>query len=147
MSEEERETIAKLLKGRTMSVYALLLREGKMGARDIARKLGFSSHSLAIHHLTKLVELRLIEKNSHGEYLIVKTVRVGSLSLFVSMGRWLLPRLLFLIVLFSVILISYVALLMSVPLDQKDTIFILLCVSSILVLLYEARKVWRLEPF
>jgi predicted transcriptional regulator len=80
------ETVDKLLKGRTMSVYALLLSQGEMGVREVQRELGFSSPSLALHHLTKLTELDLVKKDAHGNYTVSRTVRVGSLSLFFKLG-------------------------------------------------------------
>ena len=86
----DRNLVDKLLKGRTMSVYALLLSSGKMGVRDIQRTLGFSSPSLALHHLTKLSELDLVEKDIDGIYSVKRTVRVGSLSLFIKFSFFVL---------------------------------------------------------
>ncbi|MCK5239771.1 MAG: hypothetical protein KAR33_09505, partial [Candidatus Thorarchaeota archaeon] len=118
--EDDRELVNKLLKGRTMSVYALLLTHDKLGVRDIQRSLGFSSPSLALHHLTKLVELGLVEKDNHGDYYVVKMVRVGSLSLFVRLGKRLLPRFLFLVTLFSVMLAIYLVFFLSWPPTGAD---------------------------
>ena len=144
---EEKQLINKLLKGRTMSVYALLLTREKMGVRDIQRSLGFSSPSLALHHLTKLVELELVNKDAHGDYSITRTVKVGSLSLFVRIGKRLMPRFFFLISLFSIMLFVYVIFFMSWPLSGQDIMFISLCLISIAVVLYESKKIWSLSPF
>jgi len=106
-TDEDKALVDRLLKGRTMSVYALLLSGGDMGVRDVQRTLGFSSPSLALHHLTKLVELDLVTKDQNGIYGVSRTVRVGSLSLFIKFGTHLLPRFLFLGTLFSGMLIVY----------------------------------------
>ncbi|MCK5151559.1 MAG: hypothetical protein KAQ65_06960 [Candidatus Thorarchaeota archaeon] len=145
--EDDRELVNKLLKGRTMSVYALLLTHDKLGVRDIQRSLGFSSPSLALHHLTKLVELGLVEKDNHGDYYVVKMVRVGSLSLFVRLGKRLLPRFLFLVTLFSVMLAIYLVFFLSWPPTGADLMFISLCLIAIIVVLHESRRVWLLSPF
>ena len=145
--DDQRELINKLLKGRTMSVYALLLTHEKLGVRDIQRELGFSSPSLALHHLTKLTELDLVEKDNHGEYFVTKLVRVGSLSLFVRFGKHLLPRFLFLATLFTGMLIVYLSVFASCPPTGADLMFISLCLISIVVVLHESRRVWNLSPF
>lgn len=145
--DDERELVNKLLKGRTMSVYALLLTHDKLGVRDIQRTLGFSSPSLALHHLTKLQELNLVEKDAHGEYSVAKLVRVGSLSLFVRIGKRLLPRFLFLITLFATMLIIYAIFFLSYPPTGADIMFLFLCIISIIVVIHESRRVWSLSPF
>ena len=146
-SDAEHELIAKLLKGRTMSVYALLLTKGKMGVRDVQRSLGFSSPSLALHHLTKLAELSLVEKDPHGEYSVIKTVRVGSLSLFVRIGKVLLPRFLFLITLFTAMLVLYLLFFFSWPPTGGDIMYLALSIIAILLIVYESRRMWLLRPF
>ena len=146
-SDPDRDTVDKLLKGRTMSVYALLLSQGEMGVREVQRELGFSSPSLALHHLTKLSELDLVSKDEHGIYSVSKTVRVGSLSLFIKFGSRLLPRFLFLGTLFSAMLILYLFFFLSLPLTGGDLMFVVLSVIAILVVFYESRKIWLLKPF
>jgi hypothetical protein len=146
-SEPEHEMIAKLLKGRTMSVYALLLTKDKMGVRDVQRSLGFSSPSLALHHLTKLSELSLVEKDVHGEYSVTKTVKVGSLSLFVRIGKVLLPRFLFLVTLFITMLILYLLFFFSWPPTGGDIMYLTLSVIAIILIVYESRRMWLLKPF
>ncbi|MFW9804623.1 MAG: winged helix-turn-helix domain-containing protein, partial [Candidatus Thorarchaeota archaeon] len=64
--EVEDKDIEELLKGRTMSVYSLLLTRDQMGVREIQRELGFSSPSLSKHHLQKLEAAGLVSKNAHG---------------------------------------------------------------------------------
>jgi DNA-binding transcriptional ArsR family regulator len=141
--ESERVLVDKLLKGRTMSVYALLLSRGEMGVRDVQRALGFSSPSLALHHLTKLAELDLVEKDIDGVYCVKRIVRVGSLSLFIKLGTRLLPRFLFLGTLFSAMLVVYIMTFATWPLTGGDIMFIALSLLSF----NETRRIWLLKPF
>ena len=137
----------KLLKGRTMSVYALLVAQGEKGVREVQRELGFSSPSLALHHLTKLVELDLVKKDVHGIYTVSRTVRVGSLSLFIKFGSRLLPRFLFLGTLFTAMLILYTVFFLSWPPTGGDLMFLVMSIIAILVVFYESRRIWLLKPF
>ncbi len=139
--------IDRLLKGRTMSVYALLLSSGDMGVRDVQRALGFSSPSLALHHLTKLMELDLVIKDPNGIYGVTRTVRVGSLSLFIKFGTRLLPRFLFLGTLFSGMLIVYLLVFASWPLTGADIMVISMSIITITLSFYETRRIWLLKPF
>ena len=148
MSEEaDKDLINKLLKGRTMSVYALLLQKGEMGVRDVQRALRFSSPSLALHHLTKLSELDLVSKDIDGVYSVKRTVRVGSLSLFIKFGTRLLPRFLFLGTLFSAMLVVYLLIFASWPLTGGDIMFISMSIIAVLLSLNETRRIWLLKPF
>jgi DNA-binding transcriptional ArsR family regulator len=146
-SDDDRGLVDKLLKGRTMSVYALLLSSGEMGVRDVQRALGFSSPSLALHHLTKLSELDLVTKDTDGIYRVKKTVRVGSLSLFIKFGSHLLPRFVFLGTLFSAMLVVYLIGFASWPLTGGDIMFITMSLIAILLSFYETWRIWLLKPF
>lgn len=145
--DPDSDTIDKLLKGRTMSVYALLVSQGEMGVREVQRELGFSSPSLALHHLAKLVELDLVKKDVHGNYTVSRTVRVGSLSLFIKLGSRLLPRFLFLGTLFTAMLIVYMAFFFSWPPTGGDLMFLVMSIIAILVVFHESRRIWLLKPF
>jgi hypothetical protein len=146
-SDSDRDTVDKLLKGRTMSVYALLLSQGEMGVREVQRELGFSSPSLALHHLTKLSELDLVRKDEHGIYSVLKTVRVGSLTLFIKFGSRLLPRFLFLGTLFTAMLFLYSVFFLSWPPTGGDFMFVVMSVIAIVIVFYESRRIWLLKPF
>lgn len=146
-TDPDGETVDKLLKGRTMSVYALLLSQGEMGVREVQRELGFSSPSLALHHLTKLVELDLVTKDTHGNYTVSRTVRVGSLSLFIKFGSRLLPRFLFLGTLFTGMLTLYLIFFVTWPPTGGDLMFIVMSVIAIIIVFYESRQIWLLKPF
>ncbi|TFG34329.1 transcriptional regulator [Candidatus Thorarchaeota archaeon] len=145
--ESEKDVVNKLLKGRTLSVYALLLSHGEMGVREVQRELGFSSPSLALHHLTKLSELDLVKKDADGIYSISKTVRVGSLSLFIKLGARLLPRFLFLGTLFSAMLVVYLFFFLSWPPTGGDLMFLTMSIIATILVFYETRKIWLMKPF
>ena len=65
----DEDKIASELKSNTLRVYWHLLRSpnGVVGVGETQKSLGFSSPALAVYHLEKLAELRLIEK-VRGEY-------------------------------------------------------------------------------
>lgn len=143
----DKKAIVELLQGKTLSVYALLLTKGRMGVREVARELQLSSPSLALHHLTKLMDHGIIEKDAHGEYGVRRTVYVGTMTLFLKTGKYLFPRFVFLITLISMILTAYLVFFLSIPPDGKDILFLSVCTIVIIVLLFETRRIWSLKPF
>ena len=142
----EEDRIADLLKGKTMRVYALLLTQDTMRLRDIQYQLGFSSPSLVLHHLSKLIDADLVQKDAYGDYSIKKDVRVGSLTLFVRVGRYFIPRFLFQATLLSCLLVPYIMFFMDQPPQGKDILFIVVCITSIAFFVYEAYRMWFLKP-
>ncbi len=143
---EYKESVEELLKGRTMSVYSLLLTRNEMGVREIQKELGFSSPSLSKHHLKKLEDAGLVTKNEHGEYSVAKTVRVGSLTLFVRIGKRFLPRFVFLATLLTGMLVIYLGFLCSWPLVAQDIMYIAMSVVAIALSLYEGYRLLMLKP-
>lgn len=111
MSEVSPPEIESYLRGKTLLVYLFMLksRDSPVGVREIQRALGFSSPSVAAHHLEKLCSLGLVEKTSRGEYLLAKEVKVGVLRFFMRLGRFMVPRFLFYSIWFSTMLIFYLA--------------------------------------
>lgn len=91
-SQVDEEKIESELKGNTLRVYWMMLRSsGGISAREVQKALGFSSPRLAAYHLEKFEELGLVKKE-HGEYYLVREVKVGVLKQFVRFGSFLLPR-------------------------------------------------------
>jgi hypothetical protein len=144
--ETEDKDIEELLKGRTMSVYSLLLTRDQMGVREIQRELGLSSPSLSKHHLQKLETAGLVSKNAHGEYSVSKTVRVGSLTLFVRIGKRFLPRFAFLATLFTGMLVVYLAFFCEWPRRGGDLMFIAMGLIAVVMSLYEGYRLLMLKP-
>jgi predicted DNA-binding transcriptional regulator len=88
MSRKEKE---EPLKGKTLAVYLYLLKNNKpVGAREIQRKLDFSTPSLAIYHLSKLEELGLVKKEGGG-FIVNKVVTDNN----IKVKHFLVPRFLF----------------------------------------------------
>jgi predicted DNA-binding transcriptional regulator len=112
MSEVSEAEIESQLKGKTLLVYWFMLKsqETPVGVREIQRKLGFSSPSIAAHHLDKLHSLGLVEKTMRGEYVLAREVKVGVLQFFTRLGRFMIPRYLFYSVWFSTMFLVYLAL-------------------------------------
>ena len=112
MSTDDLAIIESNLKGKTLLVYWYMLRQPdfKAGVREIQRSLGFSSPSIALHHLNKLMDLGLAKKTKTGEYVLVQEVKVGILRFFARIGRFLIPRYLFYSVFFTTALVLYILL-------------------------------------
>jgi len=136
------------LTGKTLLVYLYLLksRGGTVGVREIQRKLGFSSPSVAIYHLAKLSSLGLVEKTNLGEYYIKREVKVGVLKFYTRLGNLLLPRYLFYTTLFIAMLTYYLILYQSVWTTNK-VVAVLFGALASAIFLYETVKIWREKPF
>src|SRR2546422_11257567 len=106
-AEIDRDRVEYELRGKTLKVYAHLLRVDSSGVREIQRELGFSSPSIALHHLEKLERLGVVGKDNVGRYFIARKVDVGILSAFTSIGRLTPPRLGFYAALFPTIAVAY----------------------------------------
>jgi DNA-binding transcriptional ArsR family regulator len=73
LGEVARERIEYELRGKTLSVYMYLLKNGSaVGVREVQKALGFSSPSVAFHHLDKLVSLGVVEKDQYDRYVLSK---------------------------------------------------------------------------
>ncbi|MDR2699360.1 MAG: hypothetical protein LBC12_00815 [Nitrososphaerota archaeon] len=81
------------LEGNTLSVYAYIVRANRpVGTRDVTRGANLSNTSVAHHHLQKLENLGLIEKNTYGNYVLKAKASVDG---HVWVGKNLVPRLMF----------------------------------------------------
>ncbi len=137
-----------LLKGKTLLVYWYLLQQSNhtVGVREVQRALGFSSPSIAMHHLEKLQDLNLVEKKGTGEYVLVGEIKVGILRFFTRMGRFLVPRYLFYSILLSTMLITYLILCgWSQILPSFYAVMFGLIASVIFWI--ETIRLWRAKPF
>ena len=89
------------LKGKTLDVYLYLLRHKEAaGIREIQNVLGLSSPSVAIHHLEKLVKLRVASKDELGRFSLEDKVDVSVLQGFTNIGTFVFPRFSFYSVIF-----------------------------------------------
>ncbi|MEM2876448.1 MAG: hypothetical protein QXL67_05825 [Candidatus Bathyarchaeia archaeon] len=165
------EDVESQLKGKTLVVYWHLLRSpgSTVGVREVQRTLGFSSPSVAHHHLEKLCSLGLVEKSVTGEYSLVQDVKVGFLKAFIRFGRFMVPRYLFYSVWFTTMLIVYLILyghsgsihnIVAIIFGLSACLILFRGVSSFHSLMvyvfgsiassifwYETYRAWREKPF
>lgn len=140
------DRIASELKGNTLLIYWLMLRQNSpRRAREIQRLAGLSSSSLALHHLSKLIELDLVTTDKDGCYILKRKIRFGLLSLFVGTGTLFVPRFVFYGVLNTVLLVSctYV---FGIQIDSAVLMLILVLLINCVIFWIESFKMWRLQP-
>lgn len=146
MSETPEEKLDYELRGKTLTVYLYLLKHGKAaGVREIQKGLGFSSPSVAFHHLDKLVGLGVVEKDEYDRYVLAKKVSTGVLQSFVSIAGFTLPRLGFYAAFFTTIAAAYV--LFNVQRGTLDLYALIGTVGGAAVFWYEALRSWGRRPF
>jgi hypothetical protein len=148
ISSSDLAVIESQLKGKTLRIYWYLLRSpsSRVGVREIQRSLGFSSPSVAAHHLEKLLSLGLIEKSMTGEYFLVQEVKVGLLRFFTRLGRFLVPRYLFYSLWLSTMFVIYLTLYW--PSGCIHNIAAIIFGSSAsFILWFETVRLWRAKPF
>ena len=136
------------LKGKTLLVYWYMLRSSSfsVGVREVQRALGFSSPSVAAHHLNKLLSLGLVDQKGTGEYFITQEVKVGLLRFFTRLGRFLVPRYLFYSVWFSTMLIVYL-IFYGLNGSIHNIAALIFGVIACLILWFETVRLWREKPF
>lgn len=136
------------LKGKTLLVYWHLIRShgSRVGVREVQRKLGFSSPSVAAYHLNKLMSLGLVEKTMTNEYLLASEVKVGLLRFFTRLGRFLIPRYLFYSVWFTTMLVSYVT-FYGQSFCIHNIAALIFGISASIILWFETVRLWRKKPF
>jgi DNA-binding transcriptional ArsR family regulator len=136
------------LRGKAWKVYWLLLRSGcPMSVREVQRALRFSSPSVARHHLERLRDLGLVEKQDiGGQYSLVSEVKIGVLRHFVKLGKLLFPRYFFYAVFSTTFYLAYLLVLMR---DfTRENLFVLLFGAIVSAIFwYEAVRVWCRKPF
>ena len=148
MSTDDLAIIESNLKGKTLLVYWYMLRQPdfKAGVREIQRSLGFSSPSIAVHHLNKLMDLGLAKKTKTGEYVLVQEVKVGILRFFARIGRFLIPRYLFYSVFFTTALVLYI-LLYAQTLCIHNFFALVFGGLASMILWIETFRIMRERPF
>ena len=144
LPEVSRDAVEYALRGKTLTVYLYLLRHGRaMGVREIQKALNFSSPSVAFHHLDKLVELGVVEKDEYDRYVLTKKVDTGILHSFVSIAGLTLPRLGFYAAFFTTIAVAY----LFAERSSLDLYALIGTVGGAAIFWYEAWRVWRRKPF
>ncbi|MEM2431260.1 MAG: hypothetical protein QXX94_04785 [Candidatus Bathyarchaeia archaeon] len=135
------------LKGKTLLVYLFMLKSqnSPVGVREIQRALGFSSPSVAAHHLEKLCSLGLVEKTPRGEYYVAREVKVGVLRFFTRLGRFMVPRFLFYSIWFTTMLIFYL-IFYGHSLSIHNVVAIMFGILACAILWYETIRLWMEKP-
>jgi len=135
------------LRGKAWKVYWLLLKQGcPMSVREVQRALHFSSPSVAQHHLERLRELGLVEKQAAGgAYFLASKVKIGVLRHFVKLGRLLFPRYFFYAVFSTTLYIVYLAIFMQ-GLSRENLFITFFGAVVSIIFWYEAVRVWLLKP-
>jgi len=148
LTAEDKTKLDYALRGKAWKVYWLLLKNGRpMSVREVQRALRFSSPSVANHHLERLCELGLVQKQDvGGHYSLVSEVKIGVLRHFVKLGKLLFPRYFFYAVFSTTFYITYLLFLMQG--FTRENLFILLFGTIVSAIFwYEAVRIWSLRPF
>ncbi|MCK5151072.1 MAG: hypothetical protein KAQ65_04500 [Candidatus Thorarchaeota archaeon] len=135
------------LKGNTLRVYWYMIQQGvQVGVREVQRALSMSSPSVASHHLSKLMDMDLIEKNPDNSYELKRLVKVGVLRNFVAYRGVLLPRYTFVAFFFTIFTCVYVILSFSASVGIFDR-YIAIAVGVIGALFgwFETYRLWKLK--
>ncbi|MDF1539708.1 MAG: helix-turn-helix domain-containing protein [Candidatus Thorarchaeota archaeon] len=126
-------------------LLALLIHRNPVGPRELARHLKMSSHSVAVYHLTKLVEYELVEKTAHGDYQISPAANLKFLDeiLFVKHKVVPLTQILYAVVFTSFFFIY----LLTVGYDDSIQSGFALAISMAAAVLFslEAYRSWKLS--
>jgi DNA-binding transcriptional ArsR family regulator len=135
------------LRGNTLRVYWYMLQQSKpVGVREVQRALGMSSPSVASHHLTKLLDLDLVTKQSDNSYELKQIVKVGTLRNFVAYRGVLLPRYAFVAFFFTAFTMAYLVLTIIVPVSPFDRyVALALGVVGALFGWFETYRLWRIK--
>jgi hypothetical protein len=126
----------------TFRVYVFLLRHEEASSRDVQRALAFSSPWLATHHLIKLEQLGLVQKDPHGTYHVVRR-QFSILRFFFLTGHWIVPHTLFLACLFGAMAVGFLLYLGQHP---YFTVALALAVIGLVASIVETIRFYRLLP-
>jgi len=131
------------LKGTTLKVYLAILEETpkRAGAREIMRKLKFSSPNMAVYHLEKLRAMKLVEKDEFGTYAALKEVKVEFFADYIRIFNFVFPRFFFYSVFLTFIMIFYLALF---PLKYTPEVAVSLIIgfSACMIMWAETIRIW-----
>jgi hypothetical protein len=134
----------RVLTGKTLELYVYLLKQRhSLTLAEIHRELGFSTPSLVLHHLEKLILIGVVSKDENGKYVLERKVDVDVLMNFVTIGNRMFPRLalyscFFLVIAFAYLFLSY---------GNLNLLAIIGTLGSALVLTYESFRTWKRRPF
>lgn len=132
------------LRGRTLDVYILLLRSNEpLGVREVQRRLGMSSPSVAQHHLNKLLDLGLIERDRSNRYSATRLIDVSILAHFVKLGSTIIPRGTF----YSSFFATFTLLYALIFYPEIDPYALILGTASTAAFVFESMRTWFRRPW
>ena len=134
------------LKGNTLKVYVYVLKNGKVGVRQVQRALRLSNPSLAQYHLNKLNDMGLVKEDA-GTYAICAEVKVDALRGLLRIGTLLVPRFVFYAVVFT--LLGAYFIVASIPFLPGYPLIILfygLVVFGSAAFWFESIHAWKSAP-
>ena len=125
------------LRGTTLNVYLYAVDKGKpVGPRDVMKATKLSSPSVAYRHLQKLEDLGFLQKNTYGEYAVVKKADIKGQ---VWVGQRLLSKMRVYAAVFLVILVVEISVLIvhfEVETNEFKIFFLLLTLVTGLALVF-----------
>ena len=95
-------------------LLSLLSNREPIGPRELTKKLGLSSPSVALYHLEKLVKMELVRKDNHGAYTVSESADLGFLDNYLFFEHGSFPRMIFYAVYITGLLIVYT---LAIPFD------------------------------
>jgi DNA-binding transcriptional ArsR family regulator len=135
------------LRGNTLRVYWYILSQNEpVGVREVQRAIGMSSPSVASHHLSKLVDLELVEKTPDNSYDMKRFVKVGVLRNFIEFRGRFLPRYVFVAFFFTAYFLMYLLFTtMTWPGIFDRYIAMGVGLSAALLAWWEAYRLWKVK--
>ena len=142
------EEIELRLKGKSWAVYWFALgKGGPVTVREVQRSLGFSSPSIAQHHLEVLKDLGLLDREQGSTtYSVKRRATVGPLRDFVFIVGRPIPRFLFYSCFLTVMYVAYVAFFMR-SFTREAILFLAFGAFALAFCWYEVYRAFKTLPF
>jgi len=142
------EEIELRLKGKSWAVYWYALgRGGPVTVREVQRSLGFSSPSVAQHHLEVLKDLGLLHREEGSTtYFVIRRATVGPLRDFVFVIGRPIPRFLFYACFLTTAYLAYLIFFMR-SFTREAALFLLFGAFALAFSWYEVYRALKSLPF
>lgn len=131
----------------TLLVYWYLYShpQNTSGPRTLQRALGFSSPSIAVFHLDKLVGTGLVQKQSDGRYRIAIHRKFGAMNQFYHIRKQWVPKHLLYATLTTTAAIP-VLVLLFMSMSPLASVALVPMALSAAIQWYEGLLLWRIRP-
>ena len=132
----------------TLQTYLYLVRVGKpVGPRDLMRGANLSSPSVAYRNLQKLIDQGLVEKDTYGNYVVKKKIRIKG---YVWFGKTLVPTFaifgfIFIAVLAAELAVLTIHLVLGGSIEESFWLLTIVTVVSAVIFLVESFR-YRKKP-